>query len=1471
MKILVVEDDPTIAHTLQLLLSTYNYAVDIAADGETGWQMAEAYKYDLILLDVILPGLDGISLCQQLRKAGYKTPILLLTGQTGGHQKAIALNAGADDYVVKPFNTEELIARVQALLRRGQASSQPILTWGQLSIDPSTRKVIYGNDSLSTTPKEYAILELLLRNPQKALSSRVMIDQVWSSLEFPGEEAVRAHIKELRRKLTRVGAPKDLIKTVHRVGYQLNPQYSNVLAVQVQQQPTTPQTAELTLVNQELRLTLEELQVADAELRQQNEQLELAQQTLELEHLRYQDLFEFAPDAYLVTNIHGVIQEANRAASDLFHVNPQHLLGKPLVVFIASCDRPDFRLQLTQLNFAQNWEIYVKPRNDKPFPVLIAVTTIKNLQNEVVGLRWLLRDIRPRKELEQQLQAARDELERQVVERTVELQILYDQDSYGYHSLDAEGRIIQINEIELTMLGYSREEVTGRKITDFYTPEGLQLFQENYPRFMQQGWVADLEFTVVRKDGTLLPVSISSTAIRDEAGNFLMSRSVVVNISERWRAENERKQAEARLRESEQKYRSLFESLDQGFCLLEVLFDANDKPIDYRFIEINQAFEQQSGLVNAVGKTILELVPNLEPQWAKLYGQVAKSGEAIRFEADVPSMNRVFDIYAFPSGAPGQNLVAVLFADITERKRAEEILRQTAEFDAFRVSLADALRPLTDASEIQAIAARILGKSLRATRVIYIEVVSEGEAVIVHHNYTNGVAELSGQYRLEDYRRNLIADHQAGQTQIVTDIPDNPKYTDAEKARYRELDIAAHIDVPLIKNNQFVALLAVHQSTPRQWTETEVKLVEETAERTWAALERARAEAALHQNEEMLRLALAGAHAGTWDWDLATRHLTWSPETYQLCGLDPTAGLPQDEGWYDNLLHPDDRDRVSAYVSQVLNQKIPEFQLEFRIVHPQHGVRWLLSRGCLTCNAAGEPVRLSGINLDISDRKLVEQKIREQAALLDITSDAIFVQDLDHRILYWNQGATQLYGWLETEAIGQIAHQLLHANPNRNSEIMQTLLTQGEWRGELHKTTKTGKVVIVEAQWTLRRDEAHQPQFILSVDTDITEKKQLEAQFYRAQRLESLGTLASGIAHDLNNVLTPILAIAQLFRLQQPSLNSQSQEMLQILEDSTKRGTNLIKQILTFARGTGGERHPIQVISLVQEVFNIVQQSFPKTITIRQSIPDPCPWFVAADSTYLHQVLMNLCVNARDAMPNRGVLSLSVEHYYVDQAFAQSNLDAQVGDYVAITIADTGRGIPPEVRDRIFDPFFTTKPPGQGTGLGLATVLGIVKEYGGFLQVLSEVDRGTQMKVFLPILEGTLSPSPPLEQPCDGNGELVLIVDDDVAVQYSIQSLLENYHYSVLSTHDGMEAIALYTQHQSDVRLVILDIMMPTMSGITLIQKLKEINPTVKIMAMSGLPVNREPALAKGANAFLSKPYTLENLLENLQALIVDS
>ena len=502
------------------------------------------------------------------------------------------------------------------------------------------------------------------------------------------------------------------------------------------------------------------------------------------------------------------------------------------------------------------------------------------------------------------------------------------------------------------------------------------------------------------------------------------------------------------------------------------------------------------------------------------------------------------------------------------------------------------------------------------------------------------------------------------------------------------------------------------------------------------------------------------------------------------------------------------------------------------------------------------------------ERKRAEQKIREQAALLDVATDAILVRDLENQILFWNKGAERLYGWKALDALGKNASDLWNQeNLPEFKEAQNTLANIGSWQGELHQVTKSGKEIIVESRWTLVRDFEEKPKSILVVNTDITQKKQLEAQFLRAQRMESIGTLASGIAHDLNNVLAPILMTAQLLETQFDV--PRSKRLLPILVTNAKRGAALVKQVLSFARGLEGERTIVQVKHLILEIKHIATETFPKSIEIYTDIPQYL-WTVSGDATQLHQVLMNLCVNARDAMPQGGTLSISAENLFIDENYARMNLDATVGPYIVITVADTGTGIPPEILDRIFEPFFTTKELGKGTGLGLSTVVGIIKSHGGFVNVYSEVGRGTQFKVYLSAVEAMeTQEAEELEMP-SGHGELILVVDDEAAICETTKTSLETYNYKVLTASDGIEAVALYVQHREEISLVLVDMMMPSMDGPTTIRTLQKINPLVKIIAVSGLTSSDKVAAAAsaGVKTFLEKPYTAKELLQTIKEVL---
>jgi PAS domain S-box-containing protein len=511
-----------------------------------------------------------------------------------------------------------------------------------------------------------------------------------------------------------------------------------------------------------------------------------------------------------------------------------------------------------------------------------------------------------------------------------------------------------------------------------------------------------------------------------------------------------------------------------------------------------------------------------------------------------------------------------------------------------------------------------------------------------------------------------------------------------------------------------------------------------------------------------------------------------------------------------------------------------------------------------------------------AEREKVEAKLREQAALLDHARDAILVHDLDLRITFWNKGAERLYGWSVAEAMGQSADWLLYRDPTAFRQVLEQVVSRGEWTGELVQQGKDGREIVVAGRKALVRDEQGRPRSILAINTDLTERKEIEARFLRAQRVESVGALAGGIAHDLNNLLTPILMSVGLLKA---SVRGDSeQRVLQTLESGALRAAELVRQVLTFTRGSHDQPVPARPEALIAEVAGVIRETFPKSITVRTHLPEAA-WSILCDPTQLHQALLNLCVNARDAMPAGGTLTIEAENLEPGQAGAAAPVAAAevaaaprpAGRRVALRVGDTGTGIPPEIQGRLFEPFFTTKEPGRGTGLGLATVATIVKSHGGTIGFTSVPGRGTTFTLLFPAAETTSSDEPPeAVSAAPGRGEWVLVVDDEASVRLITEQTLEMHGYRVLSAAHGVEAAAIFAERRAEIAAVITDMMMPVMDGAALIRELTRLDPGVRIIAASGLEFNGSvirPA-GPGVRRFLPKPYSVQTLLSTLEEVL---
>jgi two-component system cell cycle sensor histidine kinase/response regulator CckA len=491
-------------------------------------------------------------------------------------------------------------------------------------------------------------------------------------------------------------------------------------------------------------------------------------------------------------------------------------------------------------------------------------------------------------------------------------------------------------------------------------------------------------------------------------------------------------------------------------------------------------------------------------------------------------------------------------------------------------------------------------------------------------------------------------------------------------------------------------------------------------------------------------------------------------------------------------------------------------------------------------------------------------RLRSQAALLDAARDAIFVRDLDHRITYWNQGAERLYGWTADEALGRTSRELIYHDPHLFDQAQAELWGVGHWAGELEHLTKDGRAVVVSCRWQVLTDDDGRPYSVMCVNSDITQYKREQAKRYRDQRMESLGMLAGGIAHDLNNVLTPILITAQLLAADEE--DDQRRALLDTMQSGVERGADMIRQVLSFARGEEVQRALVDVGALVDQLHSFARRSLPPAIRLETDAPADL-WNVTGDGTQLLQVLMNLVTNARDAMAGEGVLTIRTRNATDDDGPDGAPVDASVHGWVVVEVEDTGCGMDQATIDRLFEPFFTTKPIGSGTGLGLSTSLAIAQGHGGDIDVYSERGRGTRFRLRLPATTAGSATAPTADESTRGRprgrGELVLVVDDEATIRGIVQQALEKDGYRTVSAGDGIEAVRVLQDAESPVDLVLTDMMMPGMDGAATAAYLYRHHPGIPVIAASGLTANETVAQAAnpGVRSFLAKPFSRTELL----------
>lgn len=504
----------------------------------------------------------------------------------------------------------------------------------------------------------------------------------------------------------------------------------------------------------------------------------------------------------------------------------------------------------------------------------------------------------------------------------------------------------------------------------------------------------------------------------------------------------------------------------------------------------------------------------------------------------------------------------------------------------------------------------------------------------------------------------------------------------------------------------------------------------------------------------------------------------------------------------------------------------------------------------------------------IREQRRTDERLRKLSGAVEHGPSAIFITDTEGRIEYVNPKFTEITGYTADEVIGQTPCILKSGETSDAvyANLWKTIRAGHDWHGEFHNRRKDGKMVWESTSISPILDAAGAITHFVGVAEDITDRKSLEAQLRRAQRLEAIGTLATGLAHDLNNVLAPILMATPL--LAEALAGTKYEDIVSTIGQCAERGAGIVKQVITFAHGSEGQRVLVQVSHLMRDICKVATETFPRSIAIKNLAKSDL-WPIMADATQVHQILLNLCINARDAMPDGGKLTMSAENLQIDENYASMIPEATLGSYLVLTVSDTGHGIPEGIREKIFDPFFTTKLMGRGTGLGLATVNGIVKNHQGFIRLDSESGRGTTFQVFLPAEEHgeAVAIMVPPTAAARGNGELILIVDDEVSILAATKMVLETAGYRVLLANDGVEALGIFAHEANEIALVLTDVAMPFMDGPALTRTLRHMDPYVRVIISTGHKT-RSDVEALAVNAFLAKPYDASTLLRAIHTVL---
>jgi len=720
-------------------------------------------------------------------------------------------------------------------------------------------------------------------------------------------------------------------------------------------------------------------------------------------------------------------------------------------------------------------------------------------------------------------------------------------------------------------------------------------------------------------------------------------------------------------------------------------------------------------------------------------------------------------------------------------------------------------------------------------------------------------------------------------TQKVLHIPDTDIEPNKSTSSDRSFAIRSRLYLPIMSRETCVGCFGLGSSVPHAFSDEHIQLLRFVGNMATVVYQNILAREAIAVQKQRLAGILRGTNSGTWEWNVQTGETVFNERWAEIIGYSLEELSPVYIETWTSLCHPDDLKASGQLLERHFQGELDYYEFESRMKHKSGAWIWILDRGrVVSWTDNGKPLLMMGTHQDITERKQAEEALKESEnryrLLADNASDVICTMDINLRLTYVSPSIMKLRGYTPKESMEMELQE--HMPPKALSIVQKILSEELEKESapgvdkdrsrviELEQYVKGGGRVWTEVSTSFLRDKDGSPTGIIGIIRDVTERKQaekekakLESQLRQAQKMEAVGRLAGGVAHDFNNILTGINGYAEMI-LEGLEPGDPMRADMEEIKSAGKRAAGLTNQLLAFSRKQVISPKVVSPNEILENSQKMLRRIIGEDIDF-VFVPAKRLGRIKADPAQLDQILVNLAVNARDAMPDGGKLTIETQNVTLDQEFCDSHVGAEPGDYVMLAVADNGHGMDEETLSNIFEPFFSTKEKDKGTGLGLATVYGITKQNNGFITVYSEPSNGTTFKVYFPRVQDKaekLTKDKGSDLPI--GTETILLVEDEQMVRGLAKKILERQGYKVITMENGGTAYAYYENHDDPFDLLLTDVVMPSMNGRDLYNKLREKRPELKAVFMSGYTENviaHHGVLDEGIS-FIQKPFTIKTL-----------